>query len=214
MLWGTRVIAPEKLRAAVLKEIHSGHPGILKMKAIARQYVWWPYVDMGIEKVCKMCETCQLEQSMPCHVPLHPWEFPGDVWKRLHSNFAGPFMGHMFMIEVDAFSKWLEVYKMTEITSTATITRLKRLFASYGAPEQIVTDNVTTFGYQLRPRLSAELPHHQPKEVAEEIEPMENSSRTTPPVSELSNPAEPPDPVAVTLRRSQHTTRVPQRYQD
>lgn len=47
----------------------------------------------------------------------------------------------MFMIVVDAHSKWLEVYKMAQITSTATITRLKRLFASYGVPEQIVTDS-------------------------------------------------------------------------
>lgn len=145
VLWGTRVITPTKLRAAVLKELHRGHPGIVKMKAIARQYVWWPHIDADIEVMCKGCETCQLEQSMPRHEPLHPWEFPGDVWKRLHIDFAGPFMGHMFMIVVDAFSKWLEVYKMTQITSSATITRLKRLFASYGVPEQIVSDNATTF---------------------------------------------------------------------
>ena len=145
VLWGTRVIAPVKLRTAVLKEVHSGHPGTVKMKSIARQYVWWPNIDMHIEKVCKECETCQLEQRMPRQSPLHPWEFPGDVWKRLHIDFAGPFMGSMFMIVVDAFSKWLEVYKMMQTTSTATITRLKRLFASYGVPEQIVTDNAATF---------------------------------------------------------------------
>lgn len=145
VLWGTRVIAPAKLRAAVLKEIHSGNLGIVKMKAIAQLYVWWPHIDTDIEKVCKGCKTCQLEQSMLRHVPLHPWEFPGHVWKRLHIDFAGPFMGHMFMIVVDAFSKWLEVYKITQITSSATITRLKTLFASYGVPEQIVTDNATTF---------------------------------------------------------------------
>lgn len=33
--------------------------------------------------------------------------------------------------------------KMTHINST--ITRLKRLFSSYGVPEQIITDNATTF---------------------------------------------------------------------
>ena len=145
VLWGTRVIVPAKLRSAVLKEIHAGHPGIVKMKAIARQYVWWPKVDADVEKVCKECETCQLDQRMPPQVPLHPWEFPGSVWKRLHIDFAGPFMNNMFMIVVDAHSKWLEVYKMTQITSAATVTRLKRLFASYGVPEQIVTDNATTF---------------------------------------------------------------------
>uniref|UniRef100_A0A3B3TFN7 Gypsy retrotransposon integrase-like protein 1 n=1 Tax=Paramormyrops kingsleyae TaxID=1676925 RepID=A0A3B3TFN7_9TELE len=145
VLWGTRVVTPMRLRTAVLREIHGGHPGIVRMKSNARQYVWWPSIDSHIEKVCKECETCQLEQHMPRSAPLHPWEFPGDVWKRLHIDFAGPFLGGMFMVVVDAFSKWLEVYRMAHATSTATITRLKRLFAAYGVPEQIVTDNATTF---------------------------------------------------------------------
>uniref|UniRef100_A0A665US80 Integrase catalytic domain-containing protein n=1 Tax=Echeneis naucrates TaxID=173247 RepID=A0A665US80_ECHNA len=34
---------------------------------------------------------------------------------------------------------------LTLLTDTATVTRLRRLFASYGLPEQIVTDNATTF---------------------------------------------------------------------
>lgn len=45
-------------------------------------------------------------------------------------------MNNMFIIVVDAYPKWAKVYKMTQITSAATITRLKGLFASYGVPEQ------------------------------------------------------------------------------
>ena len=145
VLWGTRVIVPFKLRRAVLKEIHSGHQGIVKTKALARKYIWWPHLDSDVEQICRECETCQLEQKMPQQVPLHPWEFPGESWKRLHIDFAGPFLSSMFMIVVDSYTKWLEVFRMSQITSQATITRLKRLFSSYGLPEQIVTDNATTF---------------------------------------------------------------------
>lgn len=49
------------------------------------------------------------------------------------------------MILVDAYSKWLEVFKMPSLTSQVTITRLRRLFAAYGLPEHIVTDNGTQF---------------------------------------------------------------------
>lgn len=129
----------------MLQEIHSGHPGIVKMKALTRKYVWWPKIDTDIERACKECQICQQEQRMPSHVPLHPWEFPGECWKRLHVDFAGPFLNNMFMIVVDAHSKWLEVFRMPQITSQATTTRLKRLFSAYGLPEQIVTDNATTF---------------------------------------------------------------------
>lgn len=51
----------------------------------------------------------------------------------------------MFTMVVDSYSKWLEIFCMPQITSQATVTNLKRLFASYGLPEQIVTDNAITF---------------------------------------------------------------------
>lgn len=133
------------MRKGVLKEIHSGYQGIVKTKALACKYVWWPNLHSDVKQMCRECETCQLEQKRPQHVPLHLWEFPGESWKRLHIDFAGPFLNNMFMIVVDSYTKWLEVFRISRITSQATVTRLKRLFASYGLPEQIVTDNATTF---------------------------------------------------------------------
>ena len=41
VLWGTRVIFPEKLRMHILKELHSTYGGISRMKALARSYVFW-----------------------------------------------------------------------------------------------------------------------------------------------------------------------------
>ena len=40
LLWGTRVIVPEKLQSQVLKELHTSHPGIVRMKALACAYAW------------------------------------------------------------------------------------------------------------------------------------------------------------------------------
>jgi len=37
-----RVIPPQG-RESVLTELHSGHPGISKMKSLARGLVWWPW---------------------------------------------------------------------------------------------------------------------------------------------------------------------------
>ena len=42
ILWGTRVIVPAKYQDNVLKELHVGHMGISRTKAMARSYVWWP----------------------------------------------------------------------------------------------------------------------------------------------------------------------------
>ena len=34
LLWGMRVIIPPPWRARVLEELHAGHPGIVRMKAL------------------------------------------------------------------------------------------------------------------------------------------------------------------------------------
>ena len=40
LLWGMRVVIPLKLRELVLQELHRGDQGIVRMKALARSYVW------------------------------------------------------------------------------------------------------------------------------------------------------------------------------
>ena len=110
ILWGTRVIVPVKLRNKVLIELHDSHPGISRMRNLARQYVWWPGMDKDIEKEVQNCSTCQALCNMPQSAPLHVWEWPQRPWTRVHADYAGPLEGKMFLILIDAHSKWMEVY--------------------------------------------------------------------------------------------------------
>ena len=48
---------------------------------------------------------------------------------RVHIDFLGPFMGHMFLLLIDAHSKWIEVYPMASITAKASIECLRNVFA-------------------------------------------------------------------------------------
>lgn len=57
-------------------------------------------------------------------------------------------MGKMFLIVVDSHSKWLEVELMHSITSEATIEKLRDIFARYGIPQQLVSDNGPQFTAQ------------------------------------------------------------------
>ena len=145
ILWGILVIIPIKLRKEVLEMLHSGHAGCAKMKAIARSYVWWPGIDANIEKIAKECAGCQLHAKNPQTAPLHPWEWPSAPNERLHIDFAGPFMNILFIVIIDAHSKWPEVFPMKSMTTGLTIDILRSLFARSGIPKQIVTDNGAQF---------------------------------------------------------------------
>ena len=77
--------------------------------------------------------------------PLHPWEFPSNPWSRLHIDYAGPMDGHMFLIVIDSYSKWLEVIKTNGCTAAVTISKLRQLFSTHGLPDIIVSDNASNF---------------------------------------------------------------------
>ncbi|XP_060520646.1 uncharacterized protein K02A2.6-like isoform X2 [Cylas formicarius] len=143
LLWGTRVITPPGGRKSVIDLLHSGHPGMVKMKALARSYVWWPNLDRDIENKIKTCSECQEARNMPRKAPVHPWEWSRAPWTRLHVDFAGPMNGKSFLIVIDSFSKWLEVRLVTNTCSN--YQSHEGNFATHGIPYVIVSDNGTAF---------------------------------------------------------------------
>ncbi|UYV71831.1 K02A2.6-like [Cordylochernes scorpioides] len=73
------------------------------------------------------------------------WTWPEKPWHRLHMDLAGPFMGKMFLVIIDAHTKWLEIFILKEITSRTIIYHLRQVFARFGLPELLVTDNGRQF---------------------------------------------------------------------
>ena len=144
-MWGIRVIVPKKLQNQVLQEIHSSHPGVARMKVIARSYIWWPGLDAQLKKLANACAACQETKNTPPKVPLHPWQWPSKPWSRVHIDFVGPFLNRFFLVLVDAFSKWPEVIEMSSSTTAKTIETLRHVFAVHALPEQLVSDNGAQF---------------------------------------------------------------------
>ena len=148
VLWGNRVVIPLKLRERVLEELHEGHIGMSRMKMLGRAFVWWPGLDEDIQKTCSECEACVMHQNNPDQAGTHPWETPNKPWERLHIDYAGPYLGKMFLIVTDVYSKWLEVYVVPSANSLSTIEKLRVAFSAHGIPEVIVSDNGSPFTSQ------------------------------------------------------------------
>ena len=144
ILWGLRVVIPKRYQAPILEELHISHPGIVRMKEIARSFVWWPNCDKDIEVTVRNCSNCQQVKSVPAVSPLTPWSWPARPWTRVHIDYAEHGKQH-FLIVVDAHSHWPEIFSMQSTTSEATITVMRDLFSKYGIPTQVVSDNGPQF---------------------------------------------------------------------
>ena len=142
LLWGHRVVISSSLTRSILDEIHASHLGIIKMKAIARSFVWWPSVNEDIVELSLSCKQCLVSRKDPQKSTLTPWDWPTVPWSRIHANFLGPFHKRMILVVLDSHSKWPEALIMKNITSAETIKIFEQLFMRYGFPLKIVTDNV------------------------------------------------------------------------
>lgn len=145
LMRGHKAVIPECLQRRVLSELHSSHLGIVKTKAEARSRLWFPGIDEALEKMIGACATCAQLRASPPRVQPSPWPYPSHPFHRVHLDFLGPLNGRMFLVIVDAYSKWVEVYEMNSCTSTALIERLYEFMSRFGLPRTFVTDNGTAF---------------------------------------------------------------------
>ncbi len=145
-MWGSRVVVPPQGCEGVLQERHEGHLGMTKTKSLARMYVWWPSIDKDIARSVQECMHCQQQYPGSRCVPLQPWKWPSRPWVRLHMDFVGPFEGKiMILVAIDSHSKWIEAFVTNRATSQVVIELSRTLFAQFGIPEVVVTDNGSCF---------------------------------------------------------------------
>lgn len=143
---GHRLIVPSKYRNRIVDELHKGHLGIKKMKAEARDRFWWPGMSAQIDQCVSACSVCNALRPAPPRAPLAPWPYPPTSWYRVHIDLAGPINNKTFLVIVDAYSKWVECFDVSNGYSTRTIIeRLCEVMARFGLFKTICSDNGTYF---------------------------------------------------------------------
>lgn len=101
-------------------------------------------MDQDVERTVQKCEVRQSFKKAPAQSPLHPWEWLGSPWERLHVDYAGPFLGMTFPIVVDSHSRWMK-FILTHGTSQITIEKWRMFFSTHRLPKMPMPDNGTYF---------------------------------------------------------------------
>ena len=107
--------------------------------------------------------------------PLEIFETASTLWTqgaaRVHVDYAGPFMGKMFLLIIDAHSKWMDIHCRNSATSSVTIDKMRSTFASHGLPGIVVSDNGSNFvssefkSFLRKKMASSRLPEHLTTQV-------------------------------------------------
>ena len=149
---GDRVVVPVSIRAELLKQAHKGHPGRTRMKRKLRIAYWWAGMDTNIDNTVRACVAC--ENSEKTH-PKSPYQTaaiprPTKPWEDLAIDVTGPFATappncKYAVVLVDYFSSYPEVLWTKEATTETVSKWLSEVFARFGNPTSLRSDNGPQF---------------------------------------------------------------------
>ena len=139
IMWGGRVVIPLSCKKEMLKELHHNHPGIVRMKGLARMHMWYPGINKDIENVVQNCANCQnASNSPPSSVP-HPWDQVTKAMERVHVDYIGPYHNKNILVIKDAYSGWIEAQTVVSPDTSSTLKILVKWISRYGIPIQLVS---------------------------------------------------------------------------
>ena len=135
---GDRIVVPDHLIARVLDTLHSAHQGTTSMRLRAEQSLYWPGMARAIARKRQSCQSCDITApSQSSEPPITP-ETPEYPFQHVATDYF-TLGGHNFLLVVDRFSNWLQVYR-GDGGSSNLIRLLGDLFHSFGISESLTSD--------------------------------------------------------------------------
>lgn len=150
-----KICLPRSLVPAVFKFYHQslcgGHLGVRKTLAKIKEHVTWKGMAADIRKFVRSCEDCERGKPdvgrrkgfLQSTRVFRPFE-------KLFIDYVGPLArsknGNRFIfVVVDAFTRFVWLIPSRGATADTSIRHLSSIFASFGPPRNLVSDNAPAF---------------------------------------------------------------------
>jgi len=162
LLKSNRLVIPTALQERVTDLAHEGHLGISKTKALMREKVWFPHMDRLVESKIKACLACQISTPVPTKEPLQMTILPSGPFEEVSIDFAHV-EGKTLLLVVDDYSRYPFVEIVSSTSASATIPKLDQIFAMFGTPGTVKSDNGPPFNGEDFARFAKILGFHHRK---------------------------------------------------
>lgn len=140
LYYSDRLIIPQSLKLVALKTLHSGHLGIVKTKLRSSDTMYWTNCGNDIENYISNCNTCAMYQSAKVKEELKPFPVPNKPFEQIALDIMN-FNSNDYLVIVDYYSKWIDIYKLRTKTCSEIINKLKIIFSNFGIPSKCISDN-------------------------------------------------------------------------
>ena len=144
VLRGNRIVVPDALQKRVVELAHEGHQGLVKTRSLLRSKVWFPRMESLVDTIVKCCVRCQVATPKPSREPLQMTPLPNGPWEQVSIDFC-EVAGHYFLVVIDDYSRFPEIEVVHSTSAKAVIPKLDRIFAAYGVPQVVKSDNGPPF---------------------------------------------------------------------
>ena len=150
------LVIPKTMQNRLLNWAHNhptgGHAGQQKTLFRLSSRVYWASMWKDIFNYVAACEDCQKFKydNIPKATPMQLHEVH-EPWHTIGIDIMGPFQQtarkkRFLLVVVDYFTRWVEVFPMNVTTSEAVAEILiDQVFARYGLPRYILSDNGSQF---------------------------------------------------------------------
>ena len=141
---GQMLIVPAGMRKEMLAVAHATHIGMEGCLRRAREIMFWPRMASELKEYISKCDICTRHRESQSKEPLQSYDVEARPWAKVGADLCD-LNGRTLLVCCDYYSNFIEVENITNITTQGVCQAFRAMFARYGVPDVLVTDNGPQF---------------------------------------------------------------------